>query len=417
MPPTQQQPGRRLVIHVGLHKTGTTYLQSLWRANRSALAKQGVYYPGAAGEPVPRLAVIDLLGQRPRGVRNDQRLPGQWAALSEAIAQTDLGTTLISAEGLSVATPRQAVAAVSSFPDHEVHVLVTCRDLGRVLVSAWQEAIKNDHTWSWEEYVAAVKDPGTRARSPARGFWLQQDLPGVLDRWGGAVPVERLHVVTVPAAGASPDLLLSRVASVVGFDAATLTEPPAWDNTSVGTAGIEVVRRLNVALEHTLNQRQHDHVVKGVLVPYLVRHGTDRRFGLPPEELAWVEAEARRHMAAVRSGGYPVVGDLDDLLPRTELGRANPGDASTEELLEASLVALTGLARRHAGLWWRVRKDETSVVEPSSRRLVALSAVRAVSFRARRAAAALVDRHQVAAGAADRYLAAKQRRRARRTHR
>jgi len=43
---------------------------------------------------------------------------------------------LISAELLSALTRRQAACAVNGFPDHDVHVVVTCRDVGRVLVSA-----------------------------------------------------------------------------------------------------------------------------------------------------------------------------------------------------------------------------------------------------------------------------------------
>ena len=33
-----------MILHIGLPKTGTTYLQTLFAANRSALAEQGIYY-------------------------------------------------------------------------------------------------------------------------------------------------------------------------------------------------------------------------------------------------------------------------------------------------------------------------------------------------------------------------------------
>ena len=37
---------QRVFLHVGLPKTGTTYVQTvLWR-NRAALAEQGLVYPG-----------------------------------------------------------------------------------------------------------------------------------------------------------------------------------------------------------------------------------------------------------------------------------------------------------------------------------------------------------------------------------
>ena len=42
----------RSYLHIGLHKTGTTYLQNLWRANREGMRAQHIEFPGGPGEPV-----------------------------------------------------------------------------------------------------------------------------------------------------------------------------------------------------------------------------------------------------------------------------------------------------------------------------------------------------------------------------
>ena len=57
------------------------------------------------------------------------------------------------------------------------------------------------------------------------------------------------------------------MAKVVGFAPAKLSHPAARDNTSLGVAGTELVRRLNEALEHRLNQRQHAHLVRSAARP------------------------------------------------------------------------------------------------------------------------------------------------------
>src|SRR6266581_2143274 len=158
MAPRKADPGRQVILHIGLPKTGTTYLQTLFAANRSALAEQGIYYPGEPGEPSQHMAAWDLRGQRARGAR-DIRQVGQWDALCTAVRSTPLPTALISAELLSALTRRQAACAVNGFPDHDVQVVVTCRDVGRVLVSAWQQGIRCGHTSTWREFVAAVQDP------------------------------------------------------------------------------------------------------------------------------------------------------------------------------------------------------------------------------------------------------------------
>src|SRR5680860_212693 len=148
---------RRLYVHVGLMKTGTTFLQSVWRTNHAALAAQGVYFPAGPDAPVQRHAVWDLMGRRPRGARDD-RISGQWKALTDAVAANRAPTVLLSEEYLATVTISQARRVVSNFPGHDVHVIVTARDLGRVLASAWQEDVKNDRTKTWTQFVAAVRD-------------------------------------------------------------------------------------------------------------------------------------------------------------------------------------------------------------------------------------------------------------------
>ena len=134
---------RKVFLHIGLHKTGTTYLQHvlLKNANREGLRAQHIEFPGGPGEPVQAFAVWDLQGRRPRGV-DDKRISGQWDALVDLVRSTALPTVLISEERLSLATARQVRKVVDDFADDEVNVVVTVRDLGRVAVSAWQEEVK-----------------------------------------------------------------------------------------------------------------------------------------------------------------------------------------------------------------------------------------------------------------------------------
>lgn len=389
----------RVVLHIGLHKTGTTFLQGTWAANRAVLADHGVRYPGAAGEPVQRLAALDALGRQPRGTV-DHRISGQWQRIVSLAATAPDPTVLLSAEVLSTATPRQARSIAAAFGDREVHVMVTARDVARVLVSAWQETVKNDATWTWQEYVDAVTDPARRGANPARGFWLTQDLPGILAAWSGPVPAERVHVVTVPPPGAAPGELLARACRVVGVDAAELTASAARDNTALDAAGTEVVRRLNVLLGHRLNQRQHSHVVKNLVVRELAAQRTGRPYALPPELTGWAGRESSRQVTGVRDGGYAVVGDLDDLRPRQDPAAPRPDGASVEATLDAALVGLSVVTQRYARAWWRRHRDDGATSDPT-----AASSTRRLAFRVRRAGARAADRNRFAAKAGAAYVA------------
>ena len=383
-------------LHIGLHKTGTTYLQNLLRANREGLRAQGVDFQGAAGEPVQAFAVWDLQGRRPRGVA-DKRIGGSWDALVHAVNTSGHANALISEERLSLSGLKQARRAVAAFPDSEVHVVVTVRDLGRVVVSAWQEEIKNDQTWTWQEFVHAVKDEGRVATSPARGFWLRQDVTKICETWEASVPAERLHIVTVPQSGASPAVLLERFASVVGFDASRLTEEPTWNNETVGVAATEVIRRLNERFGGRLNQRAYDRVIKFTVVQMLARRTETVRFSLPEEEIDWVSRRAEAAITTLRERGYPVTGDLDELRPRLRPGSRRPDDATESELLETSLDALALLAEKYATTWWARRS--ATLDAPHARTGDLASRARGFVFRGQRSAVSLADRSPAAAKA------------------
>jgi hypothetical protein len=393
-------PRRRVYLHIGLHKTGTTYLQHVLRRNRDELSAQGVFFPG--GEKVGQmLAVWDLFGRRPRGA-HDGRVNGQWQALTGLVEDDHRPVTLISEEYLSLATPAQAVRAVAGFPSAEVHVVVTARDIGRIVVSQWQEEVKNNQTWSWQEYAAALRDPRARAKNPARHFWLSHDLPVILETWRAAVPADRIHVVTVPPPGSDPAQLLARYGSVVGFEPALLTNPPGWSNESLGVAATEVVRRLNQRLDRGLSQRQYNRVIKIALVPEIVRRQESSRFGLPPEHQEWARGWARDATTQIEQAGYRVVGELSDLLP-VDHGLRRPDDATDDEVLDAAITALAGLAEVYAKAWWSRKVPDRGPDQVALRTRVA-STVRGAGFRARRRAAQAADRNRVAAKAMAGYL-------------
>jgi hypothetical protein len=396
-------------LHIGLHKTGTTYLQNMMRANREALRAQGVEFPGGPGEPAQDFAVLDLQGRRRRGV-SDPRVSGQWRSLVEHVNASPLPTALVSEERLSLCTLKQARRAATAFQGSRVHVIVTARDLGRVAVSAWQEDIKGDTTWTWREYVDAIKDPARVATNPARGFWMRQDLVRICQTWETVVPAHRLHVVTVPQPGSPPEKLLRRFSSVVGFDADLLVEEPRWSNETVGVAATEVIRRVNERLGGRLNRAEHDKVMKMTVVRMLARHTEPVRFTLPAEELPWITERAQQMIAALQDSGYPVVGSLDELLPRVQKDGRRPDNATDAELLEASLDALAMLAEEYARTWWKRRRSSLEGVEESKD---VASRARRLIFQVQRRGADLADRNPVAARALAVVLAARDRARLR----
>jgi hypothetical protein len=394
--PSPGDGGQPVFLHIGLPKTGTSYLQSALSRSRERLAAEGVLVPGDRRN-AHTLEVWDLFGRRPRGAEQD--VSGAWDAMVAAVSAWTGSHAVISSELLSSANDRQVRRTVHSFGSAEVHVVVTVRDLARVVPATWQQELTKGRLWSWADYVAAVRDPESGPATAGLAFWLRQDLVRVLDAWEAVVPRERIHLVTVPPAGSPPDLLLARFAEAVRIDPDWLDVEvsPSTGNTSVGLVEAEVLRQLNLGLGGRLNERQYTRVVQYAVKPALQQQPNDTPIALSADDRKWVEERSGELVATLRTRGHHVLGDLDDLIPPVSRGVDTSGPASPdippEQLATAALAALVSIAEAYGTFWWRARRaDPASGAAARSR---VSSWLRSVAFRSRAEALDRADRSRL----------------------
>ncbi len=392
---------RRVYIHVGLPKTGTSYLQKTLWASQDRLSRAGVLVPGE-NQQFQRHAVWDLLGRRLRGV-DQPEVPGSWQALLASVQTWQGEQVVLSEEFLVHAGPGVPQRLVKDFQPAEVHIVVTVRDLERVLGSMWQQNLAKARSWCWPEFVAAVRDPEHGPPTAGVAFWLRYDLRRVLAIWAEAVPADRIHIVVVPPAGSSPTVLLERFAVAADLNVRALTPPHKEVNTALGLVEAELLRRLNSNLDGRLNERQYRHVV-GLLKPVLRRRrGSNAAITLPRGERNWVAEASRELVEYLRGSPYDVVGDLDELLssPDSDLGD-DSHDVADDELADAAIAALTALAEHHATYWWKMRSRER--VSRADARTRLSSARRALVFQVKVRALEAADSNRLLARAAGLYL-------------
>jgi hypothetical protein len=338
-------PARRVYLHIGLPKTGTTSVQEiLWR-NRTALAAAGLLYP-ASEPPTHHRAAVDLLPQRYPGW-TDTATEGVWHWLVEQAAAAP-ADVVISSELMALARPREVAAALSALTFAEVHLVCTARDLARQIPSVWQEDVKNRRTTPFTEFVEQVR--AGRKDELAALFWSYQDLPGVLRTWARDLPPERVHVVTVPPKGASSDLLWERFASVFGLVAARFGERAPQHNTSLDLVQTELLRRLNLVVGELIPWSEYVRIVKGqfaegILPP--VRSG--HQIALTTDDQRWATEVARQTVEEIGTAGYHVVGDLADLIPRPNPNAPTaPVQLGDPEVADLALRTLAEIMRKAA---------------------------------------------------------------------
>lgn len=325
-------------VHVGLKKTGTSYLQSIFWQSTGALAEQGL-----AMLPQTQPATFHLmLDVRDRGRPEDppevadavSRLPAQ-------LAEVTAPRALVTEESLAAATPEQVSRLMGALAGHEVHLVLTVRDLGRQIPSAWQQSLKATRTFTFDEYVDSV----VRGEGPAaRAFWPAQDILDVLDRWGASVPREQVHLVTVPPPGGAPGLLLERYCAVLGVDPGSLDTEVARGNPALGRVQAEVLRRVNAALPRAARRRHvYGPVVKRAFVPTTLAAQAGEPALVPAEHRGWCLEQAYRVTATLADRGYDVVGDLADLVPPPAAFDEAYEPPSAEDVADAAAAALADL--------------------------------------------------------------------------
>ena len=103
-PTPRVHPQKRLVLHVGLHKTGTTFVQHHLLHHAEALRRAGILIPrtGFATDIAGRPGALSGHQGLVRALRQDDQ--ATWAALHAEIDANPARTVLISAENLSFPT-------------------------------------------------------------------------------------------------------------------------------------------------------------------------------------------------------------------------------------------------------------------------------------------------------------------------
>ena len=294
---------RKVLVHVGTPKTGTSFVQDLLFQHREALAAQGILYPADRFDE-HFLAALDLMELHWGGL--EKQAVGAWDRLAARTGAWE-GTTIISHEILATASRSQVRRALDSFGDAEVHVVLSARDLVRQIPAEWQENVKHRRTVGYADFLGKITDP--RRQGPlASWFWGVQEVPDILDRWGSTLPPDRVHLVTVPKPGAPRGLLWERFAGVFGIDPAELEPESRRANPSLGVPESALIRRINTQVNGGVLANHHYRELVRELLAHrsLSRRTGSSRLALPPETRSWAVDLSEAWIAELGSRGYDV---------------------------------------------------------------------------------------------------------------
>ena len=410
-PTSVRSAPRRVIVHVGAPKTGTSFVQDVLWLHRERLEAEGILYPADRFDE-HFLAALDLMQLTWGGM--ERQAVGAWDRLAARVREWQ-GTVVVSHEILATASRQQVHRALSSFGDAEVHVVLSARDLVRQIPAEWQENLKHRRTLGYRDFLERIMDPD-RATELASWFWGVQEVPDVLERWGSTLPTERVHLVTVPKPGAPRDLLWRRFESVLGLERLGLTPATARANPSLGVPETALLRRINARVNAgVLAGDDYRHLVRELLAHRTLSERTaSPRLGVPVDVRRWASGLSESWIDRLTDRGYDVVGSLDELRPDPIDPQAAPfvdpdvpdehavadaamlsvvtllGEASrllqSERRLHSELSAVYEELERSRSLWFRVKRRLVIAADDHRLPAVGLAVYRRVRGRSSRSA-------------------------------
>ncbi|MGZ5418799.1 MAG: hypothetical protein ACXWDI_16680 [Nocardioides sp.] len=323
-------------FHIGLPKTGTTYLQTILWNNREVLNRQGVLLPGFG--PRQHLWASGVVREDPKIERRGPRARFAWEVLREQVNNWD-GTAVISHEFFAGATKEQAARAMTELGRSEVHVVVTARDTVGLVTARWQEFVKNGSTTRIDDYPA-----GDETSPHDEWDWGSMDLADVLDRWGATLPPERVHVLTLPKPDEPRDTLWLRFAELLGIDAAECDASSSQANESLGVVEVELLRRINADLEGFGRAVDRGTWIRGYLAQGKLVPRKGEKFWPSPDRVAVLRERGDRVADFVKAQAYDVIGDAEDLRTPAELpARRHPDTVTDSEMLAAATATIAAM--------------------------------------------------------------------------
>jgi hypothetical protein len=358
-----------VLLHVGVHKTGTTAIQAALADARPELRQRGTLYPGKRkAQHRSALAVTQRTwGWKERGGESYDMTVYDWL-----VDQTrgHAGRVAISSEFFCECDAETAAKVVEDLGRERVHVVITLRNLGRLLPSSWQQYLKYGLVAGYEKWLHNIFDAPEGKMTPS--FWRRNNHAAVVSRWADAVGPENVTVLVLEDVDLSAmyrtfaqlldapeDLLVSRM---------NLTS-----NRSMTAAEAEFLIGLNKRVKSDLTWDEYvKYVRRGValgMVEGREPSPDEPRLHTPEWALEAAAKHGERAVEGIRASGVRVLGDLDAL--GTQVGSPPPAPESVTRQLptEAAVQAVVTVIEATRGnpelsvkqlrseLWARTKED------------------------------------------------------------
>lgn len=338
-PPVPALPSDGVLLHVGVHKTGTTAVQAALADARPELKQHGIAYPGKRKAQHRSAMAVNQRnwGWKGKGGETYDMSVYEW--LVDQVTR-NRGRVAVSSEFFCEGTAETAAKVVQDLGGDKVHVVIGLRNLGRLLPSSWQQYLKYGLDMGYERWLTGVFENQGKA-TPS--FWKRNDHGRLVRQWVDAAGPGNVTVMVLEGVDLSAQFrTFAQLLDVP--EELLVSRMDLTSNRSMTAAEASFLLQINSQVKPLLTWDEYvKYVRRGValgMVESREPSPDEPRLHTPDWAL---DAAAERGAAAVeeiRASGARILGDVDELAVRLPSTPPNPESVNTDIPTAAAVQAV-----------------------------------------------------------------------------
>ena len=358
---------KKIIVHAGFHKTGTTAIQSSFFAATKELGEAGITYPQVGGKAHHK-AIYSLMGKtwgwEDRGgvLATDKK----WRDFIKQVKRAK-STALISSEFLCELTEEQIARFKKDLGCSDVTIYFTLRPLLKIIPSAYQQHLKIGIKSNYEKWLHSILDePGVSTITPS--FWIRHMHGDVLAKWVEHFGRENVIVIVVDEK--KPEFMYQEFNNLLSLKLGLLK--PQLDQDSNRSLTLDEITLLNTINKKFSKKRSwHDYetFIRNGSIKYLtnkvVPDPEAARLLTPQWAVDIAKNVSKRNVEQIKLLGIKIIGDLDSFesaqIPIGENPEVTmiPVDLAAKALVAMDLRVIEKLPTRYLArvLWKMIKRD------------------------------------------------------------
>jgi len=341
---------KKVTLHIGPGKTGTTTIQAVLSASRDILAaREMLYVSSNKNSDNVNHAALGLLNDPntksdPREWRNWDRSDVHWGHVKRALHTSALPTAVMSGEELSH-FPDEAISRLKrELSGWEIHLVVTARPLSQIIPSYWQQRAKHRAVPTLIDFTERLLHPSSSDAEIER-FWRPQHHDQLVKRWQELLQPANTTVIVVSKD--QPNNLLDGFSKVLGIEPRLLAavhekiSPTLLKNTSMTQEQVSLLQGVIAGLTRIGVVVSSSAILWRANSLFVGSTAAEHKLNIQARFAQDVALIERQIVDGLRQLDLSVVGDLELLAPPLK-SAATQADGEDDQLSQEALIAIAG---------------------------------------------------------------------------